>query len=42
MMFGYDLSEMEGGRRIMFTTPEKALTDLLYQYPFYNTERELE
>ena len=25
----------------MFATPEKALTDLLYLYPFYNTEREL-
>lgn len=42
MMFGYDLKEMEGGRRIMFATPEKALADLLYLYPFYNTERELE
>ncbi len=42
MMFGYDLKEMEGGRRIMFATPEKALTDLLYLYPFYNTERDLE
>jgi predicted transcriptional regulator of viral defense system len=42
MMFGYDLREMEGGRRIMFATPEKALIDLLYLYPFYNTERELE
>ena len=42
MMFGYDLREMEGGRRIMFATPEKALIDLLYLYPFYNTERDLE
>jgi predicted transcriptional regulator of viral defense system len=42
LMFGYDLREMEGGRRIMFATPEKALADLLYLYPFYNTERELE
>ncbi|MBN2763482.1 MAG: hypothetical protein JXR41_10355 [Bacteroidales bacterium] len=42
MMFGYDLREMENGRRIMFATPEKALTDLLYLYPFYNTERDLE
>jgi predicted transcriptional regulator of viral defense system len=42
MMFGYDLREMEGDRRIMFATPEKALIDLLYLYPFYNTERELE
>ena len=42
LMFGYDLREVEGGRRIMFATPEKALADLLYLYPFYNTERELE
>jgi len=41
-MFGYDLREMEGGRRIMFATPEKALIDLLYLYPFYNSERDLE
>jgi len=42
MMFGFDLMEMEGGRRIMFATPEKALIDLLYLYPFYNTEHEIE
>ncbi len=42
MMFGYDLREMEGGRRIMFATPEKALIDMLYLYPFYNTEHDLE
>jgi predicted transcriptional regulator of viral defense system len=41
LMFGYDLKEMDGGRRIMFATPEKALLDLLYLYPFYNSEREL-
>lgn len=42
MMFGYDLRDMEGDRRIMFATPEKAIIDLLYLYPFYNTERDLE
>jgi predicted transcriptional regulator of viral defense system len=42
LMFGYDLKEMEGGRRIMFATPEKALIDLLWLYPFYNSEHELE
>lgn len=42
LMFGYDLREMEDGRRIMFATPEKALIDLIYLYPFYNTERDLE
>jgi predicted transcriptional regulator of viral defense system len=41
LMFGYDLKEMEGGRRIMFATPEKALIDLLYLYPFYNSEHEI-
>jgi predicted transcriptional regulator of viral defense system len=42
LMFGYDLRDMEGGRRIMLATPEKAIIDLLYLYPFYNTERDLE
>lgn len=42
LFFGYDLKEMEGGRRIMFATPEKALLDLLYLYPFYNSVRDLE
>ena len=42
LMFGYDLRDMEGDRRIMFATPEKAIIDLLYLYPFYNTERDLE
>ncbi len=42
MMFGYDLREMKDGRGIMFATPEKALIDLLYLYPFYNTEPDLE
>jgi len=41
LMFGYELKEMEGDRRIMFATPEKALIDLLYLYPFYNSDREL-
>jgi len=41
LMFGYELKEMEGDRRIMFATPEKALIDLLYLFPFYNSDREL-
>lgn len=41
LMFGYSLKEIEGGRRIMFATPEKALIDLLYLYPFYNSRQEL-
>jgi predicted transcriptional regulator of viral defense system len=42
MMFGYDLREIGDGRGLLFATPEKALIDLLYLYPFYNTEREIE
>jgi len=29
-------------RSILFAFPEKALLDLLYLYPFYNTEAEIE
>ena len=42
MMFGYELKEMDDNRRIMFATPEKALLDLLYLYPFYKSEKEME
>jgi predicted transcriptional regulator of viral defense system len=42
LMFGYELRGIEGGRKILFATPEKALIDLLYLYPFYNTERDIE
>ncbi|MDR1500172.1 MAG: hypothetical protein LBI58_04245 [Tannerellaceae bacterium] len=42
MMFGYDLMPMEGDRVIQFATPEKAILDLLYLYPFYDSEREME
>ncbi len=42
MMFGYDLKETEGGRHTRFATPEKALIDLLYLYPFYDAERDFE
>jgi len=41
-MFGYELKEMDEYRRLMFATPEKALLDLLYLYPFYNSEKEME
>lgn len=41
MMFGYDLREMKDGRRIMFASPEKALIDLFYLYPFYSGERDI-
>jgi len=42
LMFGYELKEMDEKRRLMFATPEKALLDLLYLYPFYNSEKEMD
>ena len=42
LMFGYELKEMDENRRLMFATAEKALLDLLYLYPFYNSEKEME
>ncbi len=42
LMFGYELKPMSDSRVIQFATPEKALLDLLYLYPFYNTRQELE
>jgi predicted transcriptional regulator of viral defense system len=42
LMFGYDLKPMEDGRTLMFARPEKALLDLLYLYPFYDSVQELE
>jgi predicted transcriptional regulator of viral defense system len=41
LMFGYELMPF-GERTIFFATPEKALLDLLYLYPFYNTPDEIE
>lgn len=37
LLFGYELKTLEG-RSLLFATPEKALLDLLYLYPFYKTE----
>jgi len=42
LMFGYDLKPMSEGRSLQFARPEKALLDLLYLYPFYNSLQELE
>jgi predicted transcriptional regulator of viral defense system len=42
LMFGYIARPMGDGRTILFATPEKAITDLLYLYPFYNNSREIE
>jgi len=41
LMFGYEQKPF-GNRTISIATPEKAILDLLYLYPFYNTESEIE
>lgn len=41
LIFGYEPKPF-GDRTIQFATPEKALLDLLYLYPFYNTPEEVE
>ena len=41
LMFGYELREIGEGLHAPFATPEKALVDLLYLYPAYNTESEI-
>jgi len=41
VMFGYDLKSITGGKAIHIASPEKALLDLLYLYPEYNTLRQL-
>lgn len=42
LMFGYELKPIADNRTMQFATPEKALLDLLYLYPFYDNEQELE
>ncbi|MCC7525515.1 MAG: hypothetical protein IT250_11880 [Chitinophagaceae bacterium] len=42
LLFGYELKPMADKRTIQFATPEKALLDLLYLYPFYNNTQEIE
>ncbi len=41
LMFGYFRRPLADGRATPYATMEKALLDLLYLYPFYNTESEL-
>ncbi|GHS99922.1 hypothetical protein FACS189421_11270 [Bacteroidia bacterium] len=41
-LFGYDAKPFSNGGTLLFAQPEKALLDLLYLYPFYNTQQELE
>lgn len=42
LFFGYILKPMADNRTVMFASPEKALLDLLYLYPFYNTGKDME
>ncbi len=42
LMFGYNLRPMADNRTLTFASPEKALLDLLYLYPFYDSAQELE
>lgn len=42
LMFGYEPRAMADGKTFLLATPEKALLDLLYLYPFYNNKSELE
>jgi len=41
LMFGYDLKQQSNSQAIKIAKPEKALLDLLYLYPFYNTVQEM-
>ena len=41
LMFGYVPRPLSDGRTLSYATREKALLDLLYLYPFYNTEKEM-
>lgn len=40
-MFGYLLKPLSDSRTIQLATPEKAIIDLLYLYPFYKTEQDM-
>jgi predicted transcriptional regulator of viral defense system len=42
LLFGYDTKPFSHGRTLLFAKPEKALLDLLYLYPFYNSPQEME
>jgi len=42
LMFGYVHKPISDSKSILLAQPEKALLDLLYLYPFYTTEQEME
>lgn len=41
IMFGYERKPLSDGRSIQVATPEKAIIDLLYLYPFYKSEKDM-
>ncbi|HEC43714.1 MAG TPA: hypothetical protein ENI20_12890 [Bacteroides sp.] len=42
LFFGYELKPILEGQAFQLARPEKALLDLLYLYPFYNTIQDME
>ena len=42
LMFGYEHKPIPENLTLLFASPEKAILDLLYLYPFYNSEQEME
>jgi len=42
LFFGFDLKSLSDRRTMKLVTPEKAILDLLYLYPFYNTIQEMQ
>jgi len=42
LMFGYVPKLLPDNRSMLIATPEKAILDLLYLYPFYNSPEEME
>lgn len=41
LMFGYDIKPLASGHSLHIARPEKALLDLLYLNPFYNSDQDL-
>ena len=41
LMFGYEQKAFLSKHSLLFATPEKAILDLLYLYPQYNSEQEI-
>jgi len=41
LYFGFNLKQISDDKTLLLATPEKAVLDLLYLYPFYDTEQEL-